>query len=245
AGPTGSAIDLVADTFTDVTGYPYVGASSSGPAAASPTSGAVNSVANALNDVFGTPYVGVSTSALPAAGPTGGAFTSVTDVDDDTDDGWSAPYVGGSGGGPAAASPTGRSRARSGAAGSGVAVSGGAAARGEPSPFDPGDRTNVLALLGMLDADPVAVGCVAAVAAGLPATPSCGQAAPGQGRAPESGGIGGWIGGLLALNGAESRALATMGAALVGIGAFLRLLRRRSARSLEIDAQPDLGTVAG
>jgi hypothetical protein len=31
----------------------------------------------------------------------------------------------------------------------------------------------------------------------------------------------------------------------VGIGAFLRLLRRRSARGLDIDAQPDLGPVAG
>jgi hypothetical protein len=83
------------------------------------------------------------------------------------------------------------------------------------------------------------------VAAGLPATPSCGQAAPDQGRAPESGGIGGWIGGLLALNGAESRTLATIGAALVGIGAFLRLLRRRSARGVGIDTHPDLGPVAG
>jgi hypothetical protein len=179
--------------------------------------GALSGVADALTTVIDAmpsgepaPSGAVADAGLAAASPTAGALSSVAKALTN-----------------ATGTSSGGGRARSVGAASGVAVNGGATASSEPNPFDPGDPTNVLALLGMLDADPVAVGCVAAVAAGLPATPSCGQAAPGQGRALESGGIGGWLGGLLALNGAESRTLATIGAALVGIGAFLRLLRRR------------------
>jgi hypothetical protein len=239
---SGGALGGVADALTNVTGtvsVPYVGTPSGPLPAANPTvgtptqpvdppappnaavlgasllSGALGGVADALTTVIdatpsGEPAPAPSGAAadagLAAASPTAGALSSVAEA---------LTNVTGtpSGGGPAR--PVG--------AASGVAVNGGATAPSDPSPFDPGDPTNALALLGMLDTGAVAVGCAGALAAGLPATPSCGQ---------------------LAASGAQSRGLATVGAILVGIGSFLWLLRRRSDRGLGIDPHPDLAPVA-
>ncbi|MGH9013076.1 MAG: hypothetical protein ACRDZ1_03935 [Acidimicrobiia bacterium] len=241
AGPTGGVLGGVADALTNVTStvsVPYVGWSSGGLAAASPTEGtptqpveppvppdagvlgasllggALNGVADALTNVIDAmpsgepaPSGAVADAGLAAASPTAGALSSVAKALTN-----------------ATGTSSGGGRARSVGAASGVAVNGGATASSEPNPFDPGDPTNVLALLGMLDAGAVAVGCVGGLAAGLPATPSCGQ---------------------LAASGAENRTLATIGAVLVGIGSFLRLLRRRPSRGLGIDTHPNLGPVGG
>lgn len=90
----------------------------------------------------------------------------------------------------------------------------------EPAPFDPGDRTNVLAVLGLLEVDPVAVACIAAASAGLPASPSCSSAAPRSGGDDV---------GMLPINGAQSMLLVVTGAALMGVGAFFVGLARRSS----------------
>ena len=90
----------------------------------------------------------------------------------------------------------------------------------------------MLTVLGLLDADPVAVACIGAASAGLPASPSCGGQFGGAGASAGTASGGG--AGILALNGAESRALAAAGVTLVGIGAFMARLRRRAADELLI-----------
>jgi hypothetical protein len=103
----------------------------------------------------------------------------------------------------------------------------------EPAPFDPGDRTNVLAVLGLLEVDPVAVACIAAASAGLPASPSCSSAAPRSGGDDV---------GMFPINGAQSMVLVDAGAARMGVGAFFVGLARRSAAGGRRDIFAGLAT---